>query len=170
MNLRNLYLIGMMGTGKSAVGKITADVLGLNFIDSDHFIENQFGLKVSEIFAEKGEQFFRRLEMDFITDGHPSENSLISCGGGLCTPNGMIDILKENGIVVTLTATPKTIYERIKENNSRPLINGADPLEKITEISNRRKYIYNSSHYSIPTDELSISEVSERIIKFYQSI
>ncbi len=54
MNLRNLYLIGMMGTGKSAVGKITADVLGLNFIDSDQFIENQFGLKVSEIFAEKG--------------------------------------------------------------------------------------------------------------------
>ena len=82
----------------------------------------------------------------------------------------MIDILKQNGVVVTLTATPKTIYERIKENNSRPLINGANPLEKITEISNRRKYIYNSSHYSIPTDELSISEVSERIIKFYQSI
>ena len=73
MNLRNLYLIGMMGTGKSAVGKITADVLGLNFIDSDQFIENQFGLKVSEIFAEKGEQFFRRLEMDFITDGHPQK-------------------------------------------------------------------------------------------------
>ena len=57
MNLRNLYLIGMMGTGKSAVGKITADVLGLNFIDSDQFIENQFGLKVSEIFAEKENNF-----------------------------------------------------------------------------------------------------------------
>ena len=157
MNLRNLYLIGMMGTGKSAVGKITADVLGLNFIDSDQFIENQFGLKVSRFLREKGENFCR-LEMDFITDGHPSENSLISCGGGLCTPNGMIDILKQNGVVVTLTQL-KTIYERIKENNSRPLINGANPLEKITEISNRRKYIYNSSHYSIPTDELSISRV-----------
>ena len=68
----------------------------------------------------------------------------------------MIDILKENGTVVTLRNS-KTIYERIKENNSRPLINGADPLGKSTEISNRRKYIYNSSHYSIPTDELSIS-------------
>ena len=95
MDLRNLYLIGMMGYGKVCCWKITADVLGLNFIDSDHFIENQFGLKVSEIFAEKGEQFFSQTGNGLHHGWTPSENSLISCGGGLCTPNGMIDILKE---------------------------------------------------------------------------
>ena len=91
-SLPNLYLIGFMGTGKSSAGLLTAQKLNLQFIDSDQQIENQIGSSISNIFKIQGEKKFRELEKKFIQSGHPQTGCVVSCGGGLPIPEGMVGI------------------------------------------------------------------------------
>ena len=92
-NNRNLYLVGFMGTGKSAVGRHVADNLGFHFIDVDQAIEQDEGMRITQLFAERGEDAFRLMERDFIENGHPDSNCVVSCGGGLSIPDGMPELL-----------------------------------------------------------------------------
>ncbi|NBU86271.1 MAG: hypothetical protein EBS13_02950 [Verrucomicrobia bacterium] len=93
---RNIYLIGMMGTGKSTIGEKVARQLSIDFYDSDKEIEKKEGNSVSEIFTKYGELKFRELEQSFIESGHPESNCIVSCGGGLCMIRGMLEKLREN--------------------------------------------------------------------------
>ena len=165
MNLSNLYLIGMMGTGKSTVGKLLSNKLGMDFIDSDNAIEDDTGKTISEIFSTEGEDKFRQLEKDFVNSGHPSKNCIISCGGGLPIIDGVMDQLKEKGMVVCLWAEPETIIERVGENTARPLLHVENPLLEMKSILATRKMIYLEADSCIPTDGLSPDEVTDRLIE-----
>ena len=160
----NLYLVGMMGTGKSTIGKIVSAKLSMDFIDSDQSIEAMHGQSVSEIFSEKGEEFFRRLEHEFIKSSHPPSNQVVSCGGGLCIPAGMMELLKSKGKVICLWASPETLLERTKTDQSRPLLQVEYPLQQLQNLISQRESRYREADYIVNTDDLTIEEVVERIL------
>ena len=160
----NLYLVGMMGTGKSTIGKIVSAKLSMDFIDSDQSIEAMHGQSVSEIFSEKGEEFFRRLEHEFIKSSHPPSNQVVSCGGGLCIPAGMMELLKSKGKVICLWASPETLLERTKTDQSRPLLQVEYPLQQLQNLISQRESRYRQADYIINTDGLTADEVVEEIL------
>ena len=144
-----------MGTGKSVAGELAAQKLGLQFIDSDKEIERNSGQEISLIFEKIGEAAFRKMEKDFISNGHPRFGCLVSCGGGLPVPEGMLDTLKERGLVVALWASPETIFERTKDSSTRPLLQVPDPLGKITELLNARERAYLAADKVLSTEQRS---------------
>ena len=162
---KNVYLIGMMGTGKSTIGKQVASELSLDFYDSDLEIEKKSGKSVSEIFATDGEPKFRKLEQNFIENGHPDSDSIVSCGGGLCVISGMLESLKAKGTVICLWAIPEVIFERIKNDRGRPLLKVEKPKKEIQRIIDQRKDYYLQADLVIDCNELSIEEVSQRVIR-----
>lgn len=165
----NLYLVGFMGVGKSAIGRRVARELGYRFIDSDHWIEKEQGKRIPEIFAESGEAYFRQLERDFIEKGHPEDGCVISCGGGLVVQDGMKDLLREKGVVICLFASVESIIERTARNKNRPLLNVPDPAAKVRTLLKEREPIYMSAGSCITTDGRSIPEVVRHMIRTYKS-
>lgn len=157
-----------MGTGKSISGEMAAKNLGLQFVDSDKEIERKAGQKISAIFEKSGESAFRGMEKDFILHGHPLSGCLVSCGGGLPVAEGMLDSLKERGLVLTLWASPEIIYERTKSNSTRPLLQVPEPLAEITKLLKARESTYLGADKVISTEQRSPKMVSEMIARCYK--
>ena len=160
---KNIIITGFSFTGKSVVGKEVARRLGWKFIDSDEEIVALAGKSIPDIFAQDGEEAFRKMERDFIESGHPARGAIVSCGGGLVTQPGMVARLKSKGVVVCLIASPETIYERTKSNRSRPLLNVADPLERIGAMLSEREPIYRTAGTQILTDHRPLIEVAMHV-------
>jgi len=156
-----------MGTGKSTVGRHLANRLGMAFIDADHEIEKRAGATIPEIFEKLGEGAFRRMEREFVENGHPREGCVVACGGGMVTQEGMIELLHERGVVICLTATPETIYQRTKNNPNRPLLNVADPLGRIREMLAEREPWYRRVGTQVLTDFRPMSEIIAHVQRVY---
>ncbi|MFP6893984.1 MAG: shikimate kinase [Opitutales bacterium] len=168
-NKPNLYLVGFMGTGKSAVGRRVAEKLGFHFMDVDQAIEEEEGLSITQLFAQSGEEAFRELERNFIESGHPDSNCVVSCGGGLSVPDGMPELLKKKGVAVCLWATPEVIYERTKGNSTRPLLNVTDPLSSIRKLLEQREPRYRATGNLVSTVDRGLAAVTEAVLRVYQS-
>ena len=166
----NLYVIGFMGTGKSSISRRVARKLGMQFLDVDDEIERSANLPIPEIFDKHGESYFRQLEWDYIDNGHPGEGCVISCGGGLITQDGMSDLLKSKGVLLCLHASVETILARTQGNSNRPLLNVNNPKERIGKLLADRQSYYNKAHASILTDQRSIPEVVEHVIRNYRTL
>ncbi len=166
-DLPNLYLVGFMGVGKSAVGRRVANHLGLQFMDSDHAIEKKARKSVSEIFAEQGEEAFRAMEQEFVTSGHPDKNCVVACGGGLILTPGILDALKTRGIIICLYASAETILERTSDNQSRPLLNVDNSQQRIREQIKKREPIYMNAGPCIITDRRSVIDVAEHVKRVF---
>lgn len=164
----NLYLVGFMGVGKSAIGRKVAKELGFQFIDSDEQIEARAGKKIPQIFESEGEARFRQYEREFIEGGHPEAGCVISCGGGLVVQPGMKELLKRKGVVVCLFASVETILERTSRNSNRPLLNVEDPEERIRQLLREREPIYMESGTCISTDGRTIPEVVRHMMRSYR--
>lgn len=163
----NLYLVGFMGTGKSTVGRVLAQRLGMTMLDSDLEIERKTGQAITAIFAEQGEDAFRKLEREFIETGHPHEGCIVSCGGGLVMPEGMVDRLRERGVVVCLTARPETILIRTQSNKARPLLDVADPLGRIRDLLATREPVYRAAGTQVLTDLRPLGEIVAHVQRVY---
>ena len=163
----NIYLIGFMGTGKTTAGRTLAKRLRYQFIDVDKAIEEQEGIPVKTLIEVKGLPYFRQKEIDFIQHGHPETSCVVSCGGGIVTNPGMMDMLKEHGLVVALFASVDTLVERTGRNDKRPLLNVEDPRERIIHLLDERTDLYKQAHICISTDMRSISEVTQQIARTY---
>lgn len=162
----NIILIGFMGVGKSTVAKKLAKALEMKTVDSDTIIEEKMGMSITDIFKKNGESFFRKIEKDVIKDLSALNNTIISCGGGVVLDKENIINLRRNGKVILLQAEPKTIYERLKQDNSRPVLQGSKSLEGIEKLLDERKIAYDSSaDIIIKTDNQSVEEISTKIIK-----
>jgi shikimate kinase len=159
-----------MGVGKSAIGRRVADELGMRFIDSDQVIEQEQGQKIPEIFASAGESYFRKLERQFVENGHPENGCVVSCGGGLVVQPGMKELLKSKGIVICLFASAETIIERTSRNKNRPLLNVVDPAAKVRALLAEREPIYMDSGACITTEGRTIPEVVHHMVRSYRSI
>ena len=164
----NIILEGFMGSGKSTVAAILADRLMLDVLDTDKVIEETEERTISKIFEEDGEEAFRDMETDLlhtIVTEHWRE-FVISLGGGLPMREENRELLKKAGKVVLLRTKPDTVYERLKDDTSRPLLRGDNPMEKITQLHNLRKNQYEAAaDIVVDTDDRTPSEIAETIIE-----
>jgi shikimate kinase len=165
----NLYLIGFMGVGKSALGRRVARALGFRFFDSDQVIESEAGKKIPEIFRDEGEAAFRRMERDFIDSGHPDSGCVVACGGGLVIQEGMAERLRAKGVVICLFASPESIIERTRRNKNRPLLNVEDPEARIRELLAAREPIYMNAGICISSEGRSMTEVVKHMVRSYRA-
>lgn len=142
----NLVLIGYMGSGKTTFGKACAEKLGMNFLDADEYIVEQAGKTIPEIFAEDGEEAFRQLETKVLMHLRDTlSNTVLATGGGMPLRKENARLLKEIGCVEYLTATSKEIFERVKGDTNRPLLQCENPYKKICEMMKQRKPLYEKA-------------------------
>jgi shikimate kinase len=167
---KNLVLIGFMGTGKSAVGRRCARLLGYTFRDSDAAIVSRAGRSIPAIFAEEGEAAFRSLERNVIAELAATPGLVIATGGGAIMDEGNVANLRASGVVFLLTASPEVLLKRVGNAQSRPLLASAsDPLERIQELLAARKPHYDrAAHFRVDTSYLSPDEVAEAIVLLYK--
>jgi shikimate kinase len=161
--MKNLILIGFMGTGKTTVGKVLAKRLGLRFVDMDDIIEEREGMKIPEIFEKKGEKYFRHSESKVARDIALQTGLVVAAGGGAVIDEENVKNLKSNGIMFCLFATPERIFHRTKGDTHRPLLNVSDPEEKISGLLAKRAQYYARADYRIDTSDLSANEVADKI-------
>ena len=167
--MKNIYLIGFMGTGKTVVGKLLAKKLGLEFIDLDDVIEEKEGIKISEIFKQKGEPYFRKVEKEVVRDISQKSGLVIGCGGGVVLDKDNLVNLKKTGTVICLEARAEVILNRTKTTNHRTLLNVEDPKKKIEELLSQRVPFYSQAHFTIDTSRLNIKEVAQKILNLIEN-
>ena len=164
----NLYLVGFTGTGKSTVGRTVAVQLGYQFLDSDHEIERLQGKPVAQIFAGEGEARFRALEREFIEHGHPARKCVVSCGGGLVVPPGMLELLRSRGVVICMHAPIETILKRTLHATHRPLLQVEDPETRLRELYAQREELYRRSGTMVLTDKRPLREIATHVLRVYR--
>jgi shikimate kinase len=168
---KNIILTGFMGVGKTSVGTRLAQDLGYAFVDTDKLIEAGQKMTISAIFAKYGEPYFREIEAQIIRKIMRGENQVVSTGGGAVIWDANREAFKKAGFVVCLTARPEVIFDRIKHEVHRPLLQTADPLAKIKQLLAKREQYYAQADASIDTSgksvERVISEIKERIRHAY---
>ena len=162
--MRNIYLVGFMGTGKTVVGKDLAKRLNKEFVEMDTVIAETEGREIVDIFDRKGEAYFRKLEKELLKELCLKTDLVISCGGGLICDEENLKQLKKTGIVFALTASPLTIYQRTKEQAHRPILNVDDPQAKIRELLDERDPYYKQAHHLIDTENILPGEITGKII------
>ncbi|MBP7088711.1 MAG: shikimate kinase [Candidatus Omnitrophica bacterium] len=162
--MKNIYLVGFMGVGKSLVGKALANYLKQEFLDMDEIIEKREGLKIVDIFSQKGESYFRKAEKELLKEISLKQNLVVSCGGGLICSVENLKILKNTGLVFNLKASAKVIYQRIKNERHRPLLKVEDPLKQIESLLKKREPFYLQAHYAINTEKLTVKEIVDMIV------
>jgi shikimate kinase len=166
----NIVLIGFMGSGKSAVGQTLAKKLKLDYLDTDELIENLEKKKIKEIFAEKGEPYFRELETHVAGTLEEFDNLVISTGGGMVLKEENVKALKKVGPLVLLWAEPVTIYQRIRYDGNRPLLKVRDPLAEIKRILEERRPVYQqAADHVVNTENMDVEQVTEEIEQWLKS-
>jgi shikimate kinase len=162
----SIALIGFMGMGKSAVGKVLAEKLHKKFIEMDVLIEQRAGKSIPEIFREDGEIAFREMEIAVVKEVAGGKNHVIACGGGVVLNKINIDRLRQDSRIVLLSAAPSVILQRTSGNNNRPLLDTQNRLQSIRELLKFRKPFYErAADFSINTTRLSIETIAGQIIE-----
>lgn len=163
--MKNIYLIGFMGAGKSTVARRLAQQTGAKRIEMDQLIEEQQGKPITQIFEQQGEEYFRGLETELLRSFLGQENLVVSCGGGSVLRDENTELMKKQGVIVLLTATPETIYERVKDNRNRPILNGNMNVEYIRGLMEKRRERYEAvADFAVATDQKRVPQICEEII------
>ena len=160
---KNIILTGFMGVGKTSVGTRLAKDLGFTFVDTDEQIEADQNITVTGIFSTFGEPYFRDVETRIIKQVLENENQVVSTGGGAVIRDENRRAFKENGVTLCLTAHPESIYDRIKHETHRPLLQGENPLARIRELLDARERFYRQADFIIDTSERSVDDVISEI-------
>ncbi|MGO1468460.1 MAG: shikimate kinase [Tissierella sp.] len=160
----NIALVGFMATGKTTTGKELANSLGMKLIDIDKFIEEKMDMNIAEIFSKYGQAHFRKIEKEAIEEITKLQDTIISCGGGVCLDPQNIVNIKEKCTVVLLEANPDIILDRTKSDKNRPLLKSTS--KEIKELMEARRDSYHkSADIVIDTSGKSVSSVRDEIIK-----
>ena len=166
---KNLVLTGMMGVGKSTIGKKVSKQLKYNFIDVDEVIENNENNSIKNIFKIKGEKYFRSIEKKLTLKILKVENSVIALGGGAFINKYIRKETKRSSVTVWLDLSTKSILNRLKNVEKRPLLNDENLSLTINKIYSERKKIYNQSNFRIKCDFLEMNEIVKKIIILYEN-
>lgn len=163
----NIVLIGFMGSGKTTVGLKLSYRMRMPVEDTDKLIERREGRTVSEIFADDGEEYFRRLETELLKElADRGKGKIYSVGGGTPVRAENRDLLKRLGRVIYLRLKPETVYERLKNDNTRPLLQCENPLEQIRELMESRREAYEScADLIVDVDDAEPEEILKKIEK-----
>lgn len=161
---KNIYLIGFMGAGKSSVSRAMAEMSGLEEVDMDAAIVSREGMMIPEIFEKKGEEYFRKAETEVLKELAGKQGVIVSCGGGTILKEENRKLMKKSGEVVFLSASPETIYERVKNGRNRPLLNGHMNVEYIRGLMEERMPSYQQAKtMEIITDGKLPQKIAEEI-------
>ncbi|MGB7291226.1 MAG: shikimate kinase [Thermodesulfobacteriota bacterium] len=161
---KNIYLLGFMGAGKTSVGKILAEKLQLEFCDLDELIEAECGKTISGIFSEDGEAFFRDLESKKLRSVSQISGQIVATGGGIVLRQSNWKIMEDGGVTVYLKASTDVLWNRIKNDTSRPLLRVEKPFEKVRELLSMRIHLYEKADIVIETENKSPETVADYII------
>jgi len=160
----NIALIGFMGTGKTSVGRLVAEQLHFDYLDTDELIQSRTGRPIVEIFSTDGEAAFRKMEQELVGELAARTKTVIATGGGLpMNPQNLVS-LKTHALVVCLWASPEKIWERVKNQTHRPLLHDADPQKKIRELLAAREPFYRQADVLLNTELRSIREVAQQVV------
>lgn len=160
----NVFLIGMMGAGKTSVGRVLARRLGKTFHDSDHVIEERTGVKIPVIFEIEGEAGFRNRESAVIEELTSLDDIVLATGGGAVLRESNRALLKSRGLVVYLRANVRDLLNRTRQDRNRPLLQTADPRARLTELYEMRDPLYReTAHLIIDTGSQSLSSLVQRL-------
>ena len=166
MKKKNIVLIGFMGSGKTTVGIRLSYRLRKTIEDTDKLIERREKRTIREIFAQDGEEYFRKMETEMLREaGLKMKNQIVSVGGGTPVKAENRELLKQLGTVIYFRVKPETVYNRLKHDTTRPLLQCENPLARITELLEQRKEAYEScADIIIDVDELSMQQVVDRVL------
>ena len=164
----NIVFLGMMGSGKSSVGKIISKRLRVDFFDIDTLVENELKMKISKIFQEKGEKFFREYEEKKTMEILKKKKIIISLGGGAFLNNNIRNEILNNHQSFWLSWDNETIIERIKNSSNRPLLNNLTKND-IIKLIKKRSTIYSKALYKIDCSNLTKTKIVEKILNIYET-
>jgi shikimate kinase len=153
-----------MGTGKSSVGRLLAQLLNFSYLDTDHLIEERAGKSVRDIFQQDGEPVFRDWECRVVAELAHRSQTIIATGGGLPVNPANLASLKTHSLVVCLWGSAETIYERVRHHDHRPLLNDPDPLAKIRQLLSTREPFYRQADVLVNTEQRSVREVAMQVV------
>ena len=173
---QNIFVTGFSGTGKSTTSLIVATTLGWEFIDMDQEITQQTSKTIESIFREEGESRFRDLENNVLRRICALNCQVVSTGGGVGVDKRNLGLMKNNGFVVCLEATPQTIHRRLTaqlanggDSVIRPMLSEKNPLDRIVSLKNERQSSYSLANWTVYTDEMTPDEVSREVIREWKS-
>jgi shikimate kinase len=162
---RSIVLIGIMGAGKSSVGRCLHRRTGLALLDIDEVVASNFGMSIPEIFAEHGEKEFREVETEAIRHVRTEEQKIIITGGGVVLRKQNVEILKSQGVIVWLDGIEETLFARASRKHDRPLLHTKNPRKSFSEIFLARRPLYaNIADIRIDTSVLTVEEVAVAIL------
>ena len=161
--MRNIVLVGFMGTGKTVVAKALARDMGKTYVSTDDLIEAREKRAIGEIFRDNGEPYFREIEKEVIREVSGETDQVIDAGGGVVLDGENMKNLRETGIIICVWADPKTICERTQKCGHRPLLNVNDPEKRIKELLDYRRPFYEKSDFHVDTTDMEINAVVDLI-------
>lgn len=161
----NVVLIGFMGAGKTTVSEYLSTMFAMDVVEMDQVIAEREGMSIPDIFATYGEEYFRNRETQLLKEMQLRKRAVISCGGGAALREENVVEMKKNGRVVLLTASPQTIYERVKDSTDRPVLNGNNNVDFITDLMEKRREKYErAADIVIYTDNKTVLQICEELI------
>ena len=164
--MNNMFLIGFMGAGKSSVSAGLGRMLGREVVEMDERIAAQEGMSIPELFAQKGEPYFRACETALLKSFAQGAPRIVSCGGGVPLREENVAAMRESGTVVLLTASPEVILERVKDSEERPLLQGHKDVPYIAALMEQRRPKYEAAaDITVDTSRLSIEEVCRQVLR-----
>ena len=161
--MKNIYLTGFMGTGKTSVGKVLAELLGYRYLDLDEEIVSQNGQTVVELFANFGEARFRDLESAALARIADTGGLVVATGGGAVIASDNRRTMRESGLIVNLTAPREIIRARLADDDTRPLLKGDDPDGRIERLLAEREPFYADADLRIETAGRTVAEIAREI-------
>lgn len=165
---KHIYLIGFMGTGKSTVSRRLKKMLGVRELEMDAEIVRENGMAITEMFERHGEAYFRQKETEMLKKIASRPPAVVSCGGGAVLRKENVRLMKESGIIVLLTASPQTVYRRVKGSRERPILNGHMNVGYIASLMKKRSAAYKAAcDVQISTDGKPPEQIAEEILNFY---
>lgn len=168
--MKNIVLVGFMGSGKTWVGKLIAERTGMPVLDMDEIIVERAGKPITEIFADEGEAHFRKLERELVQELAQTEGNIISTGGGVVLNPDNIADLEATSLVVCLLVDAESVLDRVRNDDSRPLLAG-DKEKAVVELLEKRKPLYEAVTHKIDTSGRPFPPVqtAEEIIELYNT-
>lgn len=161
----NLYLIGMMGSGKSVTGRCLAAMLNRAFFDLDEKLEKRFGKTINEVFEKEGEQYFRDEEEAVLNEVSASAPCVVATGGGVVLRPRNLERMKASGKICYLETSLDCLWERVKNKKNRPLLKSDDPRKNLERIFAQRRGIYETAaDFAVDTDGETAEAVAKKIM------